>query len=127
LAPDDGLTPWKQVFSRHERYRACCFDFWTGCHAWKQAVTYELFSFPGFVAAATPKGVFGDPKARIVALRRRKKRPCAPTAATAAPAATTSACAGPATYRWPAQLHVEFERWRVDCPGCGGVHVEKLD
>src|SRR3546814_15722623 len=24
-------------------------------------------------------------------------------------------------------LHVEFERWRVNCPGCGGVHVERLD
>ncbi|PPU98377.1 hypothetical protein XhyaCFBP1156_06535 [Xanthomonas hyacinthi] len=24
-------------------------------------------------------------------------------------------------------LHVEFERWRVQCPGCGGVHVERLD
>ena len=24
-------------------------------------------------------------------------------------------------------VHVEFERWRVHCPGCGGVHVERLD
>jgi len=32
----------------------------------------ELLSFPGFVAAATLKGVFGNPKARIVILRRRK-------------------------------------------------------
>ncbi len=24
-------------------------------------------------------------------------------------------------------LHVEFERWRVNCPGCRGVHVERLD
>lgn len=24
-------------------------------------------------------------------------------------------------------LHVEFERWRVNCPECGGVHVERLD
>ena len=56
----------------------------------------ELFSFPGFVAAATLKGVFGDPKARIVPLRRRKKRPCAPTAGTAAAADTTSACTVPA-------------------------------
>lgn len=31
----------------------------------------ELFSFPGFVAMATLTGVFGDPKARIVTLRRR--------------------------------------------------------
>jgi hypothetical protein len=25
------------------------------------------------------------------------------------------------------RLSVECEQWRVDCPGCGGVHVEKLD
>jgi transposase len=24
-------------------------------------------------------------------------------------------------------LHVEFERWRVNCSGCGSVHVERLD
>ncbi len=24
-------------------------------------------------------------------------------------------------------MHVKFERWRVSCPGCGGVHVERLD
>jgi hypothetical protein len=61
----------------------------------------ELFSFPGFVAAATLKGVFGDPKARIVSLRRRKKRPFARIAAIAAAAATTSACAEPETCVWP--------------------------
>ncbi len=25
------------------------------------------------------------------------------------------------------RIFVEFERWRVDCPRCGGVHVEGLD
>lgn len=34
----------------------------------------ELFSFPGFIAGATLKGVFGDPKQGIVTLRRRKNR-----------------------------------------------------
>ncbi|WP_164483975.1 hypothetical protein [Pseudofulvimonas gallinarii] len=38
----------------------------------------ELLSFPGFMAAATLKGVFGDSKTRIVILRRRKKRLCVP-------------------------------------------------
>src|SRR3546814_3890279 len=57
----------------------------------------ELFSFPGFVAAATLKGEFGDPKMRIVSLRRRKKQRCARTAAIAAAAATTNACSVPAT------------------------------
>jgi hypothetical protein len=33
----------------------------------------ELFSFPGFNAQGQLQGVFGDPKARIVELRRQKK------------------------------------------------------
>lgn len=32
----------------------------------------ELYSFPGFHAAAKLKGVFGDPDVRIVKLRRKK-------------------------------------------------------
>lgn len=57
----------------------------------------ELFCFPGFAAAATLTGVFGDPKARVVTLRRRKKLRCVPGVAIAAAAATTSACAVLAT------------------------------
>lgn len=33
----------------------------------------ELFSFPGFYAMSRLEGVFGDPKARIVELKRQKK------------------------------------------------------
>jgi hypothetical protein len=33
----------------------------------------ELFSFPGFYAKQQLQGVFGDPKARIVELKRQKK------------------------------------------------------
>jgi hypothetical protein len=80
----------------------------------------ELFCFPGFVATATLKGVFGDPKARIVTLRRRKKRPCVPN------------CGHRCRNRYDKRLclardlrvagwvlHVEFERWHVHCSGCG--------
>ena len=45
----------------------------------------ELYSFPGFRAAAHLKGVFGDPDVRVVRLRR-KKRP-APVRAVAGDAA----------------------------------------
>jgi hypothetical protein len=96
----------------------------------------ELFSFPDFVAAATLKGVFGDPKVRIVTLRRRKNRdPAAPKKT-----AVCSHCGHRSASRYDKRLcrardmsvagwrlSVEFKRWRVDCPGCGGVHVEKLD
>jgi hypothetical protein len=33
----------------------------------------ELFSFPGFYTQRQLQGVFGDPKARIVQLKRQKK------------------------------------------------------
>jgi hypothetical protein len=39
----------------------------------KRARTWsELYSFPGFRAAAQLKGVFGDPDVRVVRLRRKK-------------------------------------------------------
>ena len=25
------------------------------------------------------------------------------------------------------RIYLEYERWRVNCRGCGGVHVEHLD
>ena len=25
------------------------------------------------------------------------------------------------------RIYLEYERWRVNCSGCGGVHVEHLD
>ena len=33
----------------------------------------ELFSFPGFYAQQQLEGIFGDPKARVVELKRQKK------------------------------------------------------
>jgi hypothetical protein len=41
----------------------------------------DTYRFPGFHPEAIVRGIFGDPKARVVALRRRrKKRPVAPAA-----------------------------------------------
>jgi len=34
----------------------------------------DAYRFPGFVPAATVRGVFGDPLARVVTLRRRQKK-----------------------------------------------------
>ncbi len=61
----------------------------------------ELFSMPGFAASATLTGIFGDRYARVVSLRRRKKRPSARSAVTAAGAATTCAGAKCAICRQP--------------------------
>lgn len=41
----------------------------------------DLYSFPGFVAAATIRGVFGDPYAVVNNLRRRRKKHAAASVA----------------------------------------------
>ena len=43
----------------------------------------DLYSFPGFDPAATIRGVFGDPYAVLVTLRRRRKKQPAASAALA--------------------------------------------
>ena len=48
----------------------------------------ELFSFPGFYAERQLAGVFGDPKARIVELKRQKKERYAQDVARATAAIT---------------------------------------
>lgn len=35
---------------------------------------HDLYSFPGFVPAGTVRGVFGDPYAVVIRLRRRRKK-----------------------------------------------------
>ena len=61
----------------------------------------SLFSLPGFVAASALGGVFGDRYARVIVLRRRKKRPCARSAGGDAAPVTISGPAWPGTSRWP--------------------------
>ena len=53
-----------------------------------------LFSFPGFRARSRLQGIFGDPHARLVALVRRKKRPCAPAVGRRTGPSTTARRAG---------------------------------
>jgi hypothetical protein len=53
-----------------------------------------LFSFPGFRARSRLQGVFGDPHARLVALVRRKKLPCAPAVERGTAHSTTARHAG---------------------------------
>ncbi len=87
----------------------------------------SLFALPGFTASSRILGVFGDRDARVIRLTRRKKPRFVRTAVTAAGDVTarSSACARSLGRRLAHQL--EFERWRVHCPRCGGVHVEHLD
>lgn len=50
----------------------------------------ELFSFKGFIAKSELEGRFGDPKARVVVLKRQKKQPSVPSAALSIEAITTA-------------------------------------
>lgn len=70
----------------------------------------DLYEFPGFVPTATIRGLFGDPYAVVIALRRRRKKPAAGCAASAiAPStiklleeyATSIAAADASTWRFP--------------------------
>lgn len=53
-----------------------------------------LFALPGFVATSKMAGVFGDRYARIIKLRRRKKRQSARIVGTAAEGVMTNGCSG---------------------------------
>jgi len=44
---------------------------------------HDLYSYPGFTSAATIRGVFGDPYAVVIALRRRRKKRAVASAAPA--------------------------------------------
>lgn len=41
----------------------------------------DEYHFPGFRSKAKVKGIFGDPKARVITLVRRQKKQCAAVAA----------------------------------------------
>ena len=61
-----------------------------------------LFAFPGFTAASKLVGVFGDRYARVIQLKRRKKRPSVRTVDTAAGDVTTNGLCVYAISRLPA-------------------------
>jgi hypothetical protein len=78
-----------------------------------------LFSLPGFIASSRLKGVFGDRFARVITLRRRKKRLGARAAAIVAEAAMTSAPSGSATLVSPTGVST----LNLSAGGCGALGV----
>lgn len=56
-----------------------------------------FYSFPGFTSQATIRGVFGDPYAAIVTLRRRPQKHSAANAGSSTAPSTIKASAGSAT------------------------------
>lgn len=57
----------------------------------------DLYSFPGFVADTHVRGLFGDPYAVVIPLRRRSKKPPAASAASSITRSTTKPLATSAT------------------------------
>src|SRR5208337_3342552 len=87
----------------------------------------DTFRFPGFRPEATVRGIFGDPKARILRLRRRgKKRPvdrvggCTERSTIARPVRVRDLSCG------DTRVYLEIEIRRVQCRSCGAVKQEKL-
>src|SRR5260370_38974317 len=63
------------------------------CHAFAMAKfkqLYDLYRFPGFVPQPGIQGVFGDPRAVVITLRRRRKKQFATSAVKCLGAVTTS-------------------------------------
>jgi hypothetical protein len=59
----------------------------------------DAYAFPGFRPEATVRGVFGDPKARIIKLKRRSKKRCVALAEPNTTAGTTARSVACATFR----------------------------
>jgi len=64
----------------------------------RQRRLLDAYRFPGFCPQAVVKGVFGDPKARVVTLVRRGKKLSAAAAAGSSRAGTTAKSDGYATF-----------------------------
>ena len=77
------------------------WKFWMAVPAKRKRRLWDAYAFPDFRPEGTVRGIFGDPKARIIRLRRRSKKPCA---AVVGLCTTVGMIAGPdvcATYRVP--------------------------
>jgi len=58
----------------------------------RQRRLWDTYAFPGFRPQSTVRGVFGDPKARVITLVRRSKKRSAAAVGERTGAGTTGAC-----------------------------------
>src|SRR5712672_3816529 len=94
----------------------------------RQRRIWDTYSFDGFRAGPVVRGIFGDPKARIITLKRQSKK-------------TTCGCCGRIQMGWydrkvrqvrdlscgDTRVFLELEVRRVECRSCGTVKRERLD
>src|ERR1700746_2886782 len=91
---------------------------------------WDTYSFPGFRPQQTVRGIFGDPKARVITLDRSSKKRLVAVAVVSRWGGTIARAAACAIFR--AVTHGYFWNWR--CGGgrargrrCGKVKQERLD
>src|SRR2546429_9282970 len=53
---------------------------------------WDTYSFPGFRPEPTVRGIFGDPKARVITLKRRSKKRLAAVVFSCSWGGTTAGC-----------------------------------
>ena len=72
---------------------------------------WDTYRFPGFCPSSTLQGIFGDPRARILRLNRRGKKPFAELAALSSEHGTIENGAESATWR----VETIESTWRSRC------------
>jgi hypothetical protein len=80
---------------------------------------WDAYAFPGFRPEGTVRGIFGDPKARIINLKRHSKKRCAVLAdalTTVGMIARYDACA---IFR--ARTHTSFSKSKCDVFSAGAA------
>ncbi|MEE8403589.1 MAG: hypothetical protein V3R93_07535 [Candidatus Hydrothermarchaeaceae archaeon] len=85
----------------------------------KRRSLLDAYRFPGFRPRATIKGIFGDPKARVIRLERRQKKRRAAFAAQRTGVFTTGRCGVFGTF--PAGTCESTWRWRSAGSCAGGA------
>ena len=85
----------------------------------KKKSLLDEYRFPGFRPRATVKGIFGDPKARVIRLERTQKKRFAAVAARCTEAITTGGFAGCGTFL--AGMHGFTWKWKSGVSSAGGA------
>jgi hypothetical protein len=80
----------------------------------RQRRLWDTYAFPGFRPQYTVRGVFGDPKARVIILVRRSKKTLAAAAIESTRVGTTDARGAFAIC--PAATRASIWNWK--CAGC---------
>ena len=87
----------------------------------------DVYRFPAFRPRATVRGVFGDPKVRIVRLERRGKKLCVePVVGPRAGSTDRKLRQVRDLSAGDTRIYLELESRRVRCRSCGKVKQEKL-